>query len=288
MEKEFIWYMKKFAKRFLSILLLSALTITYLFMLTGCFWKEYEYDGVTYYREPSENWAIRRICDYYTEDDCMYIKDRFKGRLVTHVGCYKDDPNHYYDQNPEHIKYEFTELIGIRVVRVYFPWSIIKSPMVNWGNIQDDKTKYVISASVSVLVSDAPIVNDSGIGKHVIPKLAYDKLLEGYYCEVHQKESIRTENFIPANISYCFNYDSEPNEGYFFVDVLDETGKLTKPPYDPQRKWYKFDGWYTEPECINKWDFDNDEVTISYDESGNRIYEEIKLYAKWKWSLFGI
>ena len=279
MEKEFIWYMKKFAKRFLSILLLSALTITYLFMLTGCFGDDgYKENGVTYELTENDDWQILSICDYFLDSEHLYIRDIINRKKVSKIGYYSNDMETHY----------FSEDTGIKAIRIYFPWSITENTLFRWSCDMDDVTKYIISASVSVLISDTTLNNDNGGGKYVIPKLAYDKLLEGYYCEVHQKESIRTENFIPANISYCFNYDSEPNEGYFFVDVLDETGKLTKPPYDPQRKWYKFDGWYTEPECVNEWDFDNDEVTISYDESGNRIYEEIKLYAKWKWSLFAI
>ena len=85
----------------------------------------------------------------------------------------------------------------------------------------------------------------------------------------------------PANIAYFFNYKDNPNEGYFFVDLLESTGKLTKPPYDPKREGYNFAGWYTDPECTDKWDFENDVVTIEFDEEGKRIYEEVFLYAKW-------
>ena len=50
----------------------------------------------------------------------------------------------------------------------------------------------------------------------------------------------------------------------------------------PTRIGYTFMGWYKEPECINKWDFDNDIVpSKEYDENGQYILKEIKLYAKW-------
>ena len=87
--------------------------------------------------------------------------------------------------------------------------------------------------------------------------------------------------YIPANISYMFNYEENPNEGYFFIDLVEESGKLIKPPYDPKREGYKFDGWYKESECVNQWNFDTDEVKINYNEEGERIYEEITLFAKW-------
>ena len=79
-----------------------------------------------------------------------------------------------------------------------------------------------------------------------------------------------------------FNYDNNPNEGYFFVDLIEESGKLMKPPYDPRRDGYTFQGWYKDEACIKAWDFENDTVTIQFDEEGNHIYEEIRLYAKWE------
>jgi hypothetical protein len=50
-------------------------------------------------------------------------------------------------------------------------------------------------------------------------------------------------------------------------------------PSEPIREGYIFEGWYYENQ---KWDFDNDVVTIEFDEEGNRIYEEFCLYAKWE------
>ena len=66
------------------------------------------------------------------------------------------------------------------------------------------------------------------------------------------------------------------------MDLLESAGKLTKPPYDPKREGYNFAGWYIDPECTDKWNFENDVVTINFDEEGNRIYEEFCLYAKWE------
>ena len=47
-------------------------------------------------------------------------------------------------------------------------------------------------------------------------------------------------------------------------------GGLITEPAEPVRTGYVFDGWYTEPECTNYWDFVNDKVT------GNTT-----LYADW-------
>jgi len=78
-----------------------------------------------------------------------------------------------------------------------------------------------------------------------------------------------------------FNYKENPNQGYFFVDLIETTCTITPPPYNPKREGYTFAGWYKEPECITPWNFDTDVITIEFDEEGNRIYEEVCLYAKW-------
>ena len=89
------------------------------------------------------------------------------------------------------------------------------------------------------------------------------------------------EAYLPANISCMFNHAGNPNEGYFFIDLVEETGKITTPPYNPRREGYDFLGWYKDEACTEEWNFETDEVEILFDEKGNRVYEEIKLYARW-------
>lgn len=82
-----------------------------------------------------------------------------------------------------------------------------------------------------------------------------------------------------ANVVYYYNYD---NKTTFFVDDCDGTVVNVLPP-DPYIKGYEFLGWYKEPECINKWDFENDIVPKKeYDINGEYILNETKLYAKWE------
>ena len=81
-----------------------------------------------------------------------------------------------------------------------------------------------------------------------------------------------------ANVIYYYNYDNK----LFFVDDCDGTTVNVIPP-TPYRKGYEFAGWYKEPECINKWDFENDIVPAKeYEENGEYILKETKLYAKWE------
>lgn len=57
------------------------------------------------------------------------------------------------------------------------------------------------------------------------------------------------------------------------LQIKDQTivygGTITK-PVDPVWKDHYLEGWYTDMECTNRWDFANDKVK-----------EEVHLYAKW-------
>ena len=85
-----------------------------------------------------------------------------------------------------------------------------------------------------------------------------------------------------ANTAYFFNYEEAPNEGYFFINNFEYGSLIEDTPYKPIREGYEFAGWYKEPECVNKWDFEKDRLhEEKYDEEGNFVFEELGLYAKW-------
>ena len=82
-----------------------------------------------------------------------------------------------------------------------------------------------------------------------------------------------------ANVVYYLN---DNTENTFFVDDCDGT-KVNVIPPTPIRKGYKFNGWYKEKECINKWDFENDIIPKKeYDDEGNYIFKETSIYASWE------
>ena len=89
-----------------------------------------------------------------------------------------------------------------------------------------------------------------------------------------------------ANVSYFYNYNIEENYGYYWIDDCDYGSKIEFIPPEPERKGYTFGGWYKEPECINKWNFETDvlpEERTGINEEGEEevVYQETKLYAKW-------
>ena len=88
--------------------------------------------------------------------------------------------------------------------------------------------------------------------------------------------------FYFSNVSFCYNYDNAPNEGYYWIDDCNYGGIIDYIPQNPVREGYTFDGWYKESECINKWYFETDTLPqAQYNEDNEEIYQETKLYAKW-------
>ena len=85
-----------------------------------------------------------------------------------------------------------------------------------------------------------------------------------------------------ANVSYYWNYIDAPEEGSYFIDWVDGTIIDFIPP-DPQREGFVFSGWFTEAECINEWDFENDIVMGPlFNKEGVSPYFETALFAKWE------
>ena len=104
-----------------------------------------------------------------------------------------------------------------------------------------------------------------------------------YYVSNLKNEEFLSKKIIIANVSYLYNYNSAPNEGYYWVDSYNES-VITFIPPEPEREGYTFGGWYKEAECINEWDFSTDitgkEIKDLYIKVYD-VYEGIYLYAKW-------
>ncbi len=87
------------------------------------------------------------------------------------------------------------------------------------------------------------------------------------------------------NIIYFYNFEASPNDGYYRADYYSNE-ELEKYPYikyqqdKPSREGYEFDGWYKEPECINKWNFETDKLPMDFSGAHNPE-PSVKLYAKW-------
>jgi hypothetical protein len=78
-----------------------------------------------------------------------------------------------------------------------------------------------------------------------------------------------------ANVVYYLDENT-----VYYIDYYDE-GKITYFPEEPIKYGYKFMGWYKEPECINKWDYENDILPEIFEEGIGRSFKVTRLYAKW-------
>lgn len=84
-----------------------------------------------------------------------------------------------------------------------------------------------------------------------------------------------------ANVVYDINYENEEYQ-YHSVDNYKYGSLIEIVPPDPEREGYTFDGWYKESECVNEWDFETDTLPEEIkDESGEVLFQETALYAKW-------
>lgn len=85
--------------------------------------------------------------------------------------------------------------------------------------------------------------------------------------------------YIYANVVHYI----DENEVYY-IDYYNNE-KIENCPKTPSKEGYKFSGWYKEPECLNKWDFENDIVSevIYSQEKQTYQYYVTKLYAKWEY-----
>ena len=85
-----------------------------------------------------------------------------------------------------------------------------------------------------------------------------------------------------GNVSYMYNYDNSPNDGYYWVDNYTNNSIEFIPPA-PIRDGYEFQGWYKEPECLNAWNFETDVLgdDIIITDVKINVYTGTYLYAKW-------
>ena len=219
-----------------------------------------DFGGVTFELHSGDASDAYYTAQSLTEDGknlkCVVIPPEIDGIPVTEVSSYSLWQQHvcFYSNAME---------------RIYFPYSITFScDEVPYGtfHISSPYDNFLVfSPSVDCLV-----VNGWSFVT-VVPFVAYEE---------YRRDVI---NLKSANIAFMFNYEDAPNEGYFFIDLVeDEGGVLTNPPYDPKREGYTFVGWFKDEGCEDAWSFESDTITLRFDENDYLIYEEIRLYAGWE------
>ena len=217
-----------------------------------------EFGDFVYSNDYYNGYTLFTVADSAIDKEVLYIPDEVNGQTLKVLGSQPIIGGR---------KMSFGRCVNMK--RVYFPWSIEETAeSINWpGYADNNREKHCIISASTITFIDTMVSNQL----YVVPNQYY---ISHQFC-------LNDEDIVSANIAFLFNYDCHPNQGYFFVDYVEESGTVIQPPYTPKREGYTFAGWYKESECINAWNFDTDVVTIEFDEEGNRIYEEICLYAKW-------
>ncbi len=112
------------------------------------------------------------------------------------------------------------------------------------------------------ITSDIPSGGYPGLSKTYIYRSLYESMDED-----------TARKYCIGNVEFMNNYSDEVNGGYYRLDNVEGEEKISEPP-KPEREGYEFMGWYTEPECINAWDFD---ISPEIKED-----TQFRLYAKWR------
>ncbi len=99
--------------------------------------------------------------------------------------------------------------------------------------------------------------------KTVVNDFVFKEAFESYYnrnehgsmkyCYVNYFE---IGQFKKANLQFMHNYENAPNEGYYWVDDIENGEKIEVMPTNPTREGYTFGGWYADKECLTEFDFE--------------------------------
>ena len=248
-------------KKILRILMITVIGATTL-MLSACSGfvrnEEWGYFTVKFY-DDRETAYITGLTELGKQQRFLVIPEEIDGVRVSTIG---ERP---LLQMWSSIGY--ADICSEKLEKVYFPTSvyIVSGSFRNSLNF----TKAMIIANEDV----------NGLNEAQITRYYSNKVFLGF--TAHSQEYNGR-----ANVSYFYNYETEKNYGYYWIDDYDYGSKIEFIPPEPEREGYTFGGWYKEPECINEWDFETDvlpEERTEINEDGEEevVYQETKLYAKW-------
>ena len=280
--------------------------------LSGCFFPtedglRTENDGIyeyCYLKRTNDYTLLKAITEL---PETVYLPSHYKGKEIGGYGYTYTPPATIGGGHERHYN-----LYMENVVRVYFPYNCNDST-----NFFSSRDSFVMSESLmeiffvnnsssylffeNLAIDNAPKPAETG----EYPHREFYITENAYYRAIQQaKEDERVKEFHPvfgdsvsgfcrddfevsyslkiANTAYMFNYEGAPNDGYYFINDFGYGGLIEDTPYKPLREGYTFGGWYKEPECINEWDFDSDTLPAAeYDDEGNPLLNDIKLYARW-------
>ena len=277
--------MKKFIA--LTIILLLSVTVLCGFRACGSIKEDFFDDGdfTYYYASDKDCYAIVDTTKEGRKKDTLIVPAYYKGKEVRYI-TYIDHSlaqNRYfiYTRNANKLYLSYLHemrgddyFVDILPKKVYF--------VKNDESYVNSMLTYIrsgggIKAYVTPLFFNYAICLLKTMEHYII-----EKETDNYFTYYTKAANMTKGEVQIANSSYHFNYEGAPNKGYFFIDDFARGGKIENTPYEPQREGYNFAGWYKESECEHVWDFAEDTLPAAeYDEQGNLIFTETKLFANW-------
>lgn len=259
-------------KKATAVLAMCIMLCVCLFGFSGCsgLSNVYEYDDFKYvlYREHN-NVRIIEFSDAGKEKEAVIVPTEINGYPVLAYGDYPrglmPPPNRF--------------MISETLKRIYFQDSSVEF---------DEYCAFLHCKNLGYVVfignvSDGEYV---GLRQKVGGWNFYDLSCNIYmYNAIYNSyltQGYNMFNVSPGNVTYYYNYENAPNDGYYWLDDYGYGESIEYPPQSPKREDYVFGGWYKEAECKSSWDFDSDTLPENLpDEDGNMVYRETRLYAKW-------
>ena len=256
-------YAKKIKKIIVSIVSIVLLMSFVVLVIVACvsnakmlnYTVPIRYDGYFQYIIVGENsryqdennmsLAIVGFTESGLEQEALEIPREIEGKIVEHIGLWDDGAFRFDGGDKNHYVYCSDNLKKIYV------HENLKKMTFFYGSEVD-----IMNCSNSLnIVFDGALYKKIYIYKSLFDAAEY------------------SSNVLPANITFMNNYSDEVNGGYYRQDNIEDGEKISYPPI-PVRDDHDFIGWYTEPECLNIWDF---KVSPKIEEN-----MEFRLYAGWQ------
>ncbi len=250
---------------------LMILDILMMLPLTGCkFWKvrdtiECTEDGFEYAlaknangrveTDPSKGFVtITKLADP-DENGRLDIPRTIAGFPVKYLGRFANDTD-YAEDRP-----------------IYFPSTLKKlfvfETLKRIDNGHDGR-------NVDLMVCSEEFYGDR-IFRYTNTPFIYKSLYDSEYSylpgEMTPDGKIYNPHCRPANITFMNNYPLEDDGGHYRLDNIGSEECIIEPPA-PELDGYEFNGWYTDKECKDRWDFSTS-LTL-------KMGDEFVLYAGWK------
>ena len=233
-----------------------------MFLLSGCKEKIYT-SGDFIYRVNGDRFFLEGLSEQGKQKETIVIPKEIDGYTVDHY-TYLYGLSYRGNFESENLRQIYIiPNVSMYKVNCDFMPNLNKIILIGTRNKEDDLIVYSQDHSVQVYLSSIENYND-------------------FYSDETGCLGGLIRYLWLSNCNYFYNYDGAENDGYYWSDNYDYGEKITYVPQNPEREGYIFGGWYKEPECVNIWNFDTDTLPeAKYNEEGEALYQETRLYAKW-------